>query len=134
MPIDKFGRHMLTRRSQPCPQTPPILAAPDPTTTLSSLCLVQIHGRDERITGQTKSYTFYVLDDNSISYTMPFSGTIESLHSSPNVTIFVNNDNYDPDNKSLNKGDELSFSLPPLGSRLPLFVEILLRCPLVKNE
>lgn len=135
MPIDKFGRHMLAYDLKPYPTTPPLLTATaDPVSGLSSLCIIQIRGVDRRIKNVVRSYVFYVLDDGTVTYTLPISGTIESINFPSDVTMFLNNANYNPDNKNLSKGDDLSFSLPAVDPKPPLFVEIVLRCPLIKNE
>ena len=135
MPIDKFGRHMLAYRLKPYPTTSPVLTATeDPAITLSSLCVIQIRGVVQKTQHNIRTFTFYILDDGTVTYTLPISGTIESIHLPANVTMFLNNDNYDSDNKNLSKGDDLSFSLPAVDPKPPLFVEIVLRCPLLRNE
>lgn len=134
MPIDKFGRHMLGYRSKPYPITSPLLTATeDFATSLSSLCLIQIRGVAKK-TSNHKTLIYYMLDGGTTTYTLPISGTIESIHLPSNVTMFLNNANYDKDNKTLSKGDNLSFPLSSVDPKPPLFVEIVLRCPLVRNE
>lgn len=132
MPIDKFGRHML--RAEPYPTfrfdietTPFYICEP---SKFYSPCIITIRGEKN----VERSIAFYELENNELAYTIPVLGTIKALNIDPQIKIFINNENFEQASlleKKIKKGDRVSFTLGP---KSKLYVEIVIGCPLIKND
>lgn len=134
MPIDKGGRHMLI------PKQVPYKVPSDPTvgssaqniyfcepSTFSSECILTLRG-----TRNAKNQ-LYILDHGENYYIFSISGKVVNISLHPDVPIFLNGKNvHKTDIKTLDKGDKVSFL--KTASDKPLYAEIHLRCPIVKNE
>lgn len=143
MPLDKFGRHMLRTRLAPylSPQSSysPILTS-SPTSSPfyicepslhHSKCFINIRGHLDK----SQSLLHYTLENATTEYKSPVYGRIEHIEIIPsNSTILVNDDMIAIDQlvgKIINKGDKFTFLAVKKDS---LYVEIVLQCPLAKDD
>lgn len=132
MPIDKFGRHMLRATAYPTlrlstDSTPFYMCEP---SKFYSPCVITIRG----VSNLRESVAFYALENNEVEYILPVSGVLKDINISPNVQIFINSERFDKANivnEKLRKGDRLKFSLQ---SEPTFHTELVLFCPLQKDE
>lgn len=145
MPIDKFGRHMLKRKLN-VDLSPHLLTSPTPMADLSPFyicqpashhakCVLQIHG----IFNMKTSVAFYTLDQQDVQYKFPVSGKLESIDISPATTLITLNDAesvsaHDLVETIVNKGDTLKFLTSQPKSTPSLYVQIVVQCPIAKDE
>lgn len=134
MPLDKFGRHMLRSRLHPIhTSTTTSLTSPfyicEPSS-YHSKCIIYIHGQVD----QNKSVALYVLDNTNTDYKFPVSGKIENVQIFPSKTsVFLNGVGVNNiEGKIVKKGDTLSFSITSMIT-VPLYVQIVIQCPLIQD-
>lgn len=137
MPIDKFGRHMLASSHLLYSQKPSQLLS----STASSLfecqpvqycseCVLYIKGYYDL----KQHISRYILDNGEIEYILPISGKVQTINITPNTNIFLNDKHFEISSiKSLNIGDKLTF-VRGKDLNTNLYVQIVLLCPLVKDE
>lgn len=134
MPIDKGGRHMLIYRQVPYKSlSNPIVGSPGQNIYLcepsdvASECILYLRGKWNRVN------QLYILENGENYYKSPISGKVVNITLHPDVPIFLNDNSVNKkDIKTLEKGDKVSFSRTTLNE--PLYVEIHLHCPIVKND
>lgn len=144
MPIDKFGRHMLTSRIAPYinqgRQSPILTSTATPPLYLcqpvlfSSRCVIQLRASRSSI---ITSRNLYLLENGGSQYISLISGKIESIRISKDSKLIINNKTTleikDTKDTLIAKGDALSFLAPAVGPKTVL-IEIVLLCPLEKDE
>lgn len=142
MPIDKFGRHMLKNRIIPYSSptlSSPILTSPPRTSPFyicepsshHSKCVINIRGRLQK----SQSLNFYTLENTTTEYKFPVSGKIENIEVSPvDTTVFLNTNavvTHELAGKIINIGDTFIFHAK---NKDPLYVQIVLQCPIAKDD
>lgn len=138
MPIDKFGRHISKNSSPPYSsilqrQTFPSQSAAFyiwDTLLHHSKCVLIIRGTQSSIPN-----SLYNLENGGDEYVFPIAGKIESIDIHPsNCQIFLNGGAAvrakSLINTNINKGDKMSFMTI---AKQPLYVQIVLQCPISKN-
>lgn len=144
MPIDKFGRHLL--RSNAVTYSSPIISTPAPLVSSSatsspfyicepsshhSKCVLTIRGNSI----PRRSISYYILENNTTDYSFPISGKIENIIISPSTTKVWRSNLSIQSNEligdTIAKSDVLKFV--SLNQTEPLYVEIVLQCPIAKD-
>lgn len=129
MPIDKFGRHITRVQAYSLSPQPSVLPEPP---TYHSKCFITIRGSFQT----QRNATFFTLENGTTNYRFPVSGKIE------NVVIFPNNVEISTNKKDIFTAEKLvgqdikkgdTFEFLALKSKSPLYVEIVLQCPLSKD-
>lgn len=137
MPIDKFGRHMLasshfshsSQQSQLLSSTAPSLFECQPVNYYSE-CIFHIKGYYDL----KQHISRYILDNGEVEYILPISGKVQSINVIPNAKLFLNGDHVDVSSiKTLQSGDKLTF-VRDIDLPKTLYVQLVLLCPLVKDE
>lgn len=145
MPINKFGSHMLVQQQQ---QSQNQLISNNQTIasgfyicepiTYHSKCIITIRGSNEGM------YLKYKLENSLTEYIFQISGKIESVTIVPE-TISVSLDDKTQHekkyskadslvNKNIKKGDSLLFLKSESELSTSLFVELIIQCPLAKEN
>lgn len=158
MPVDKLGRHFLRTPPYNFPwrQQSDTLVLCQPS--LKSECVLKISSVDQVSTSviQTvlkapvstpppkepqKSDLNYVLENEKHNYKLPVSGTIKGITIFPADTkIVLNGSNTLQSHwtlleKEIKKGDTLSFFATNITNlRKRLFVELVIHCPLIRED
>lgn len=144
MPIDKFGRHLL--RSNAVTYSSPIISTPAPLVNSSatsstfyicepsshhSKCVLTIRGHSI----PKRSVAYYILENNTTDYSFPISGKIENIIISPPTTKVWQSNLSIPSNKYIGETIAKSdvFRFISLNQTEPLYVEIVLQCPIAKD-
>lgn len=145
MPIDKFGRHLLTSRA--VPYSSPIISTPAPLVNSSatsspfyicepsshhSKCVLTIRGHSI----PRRSTVYFILENNTTDYTFPISGKIENIIISPSTAELSRRagPSFQASKligETLAKGELFRFI--SLKQTEPLYVEIVLQCPIAKD-
>lgn len=134
MTVNKFGNYLFIKSQEHR------LAAPAPLQTVKeqsfkSVCFFTLKGRYQ------EGSAFYLLDNDTKSYTLKFGGKIQHVdQSNDSILIVINREN--PVNISslightINKDDVIRImgdvQHPPLPKNI--FIEFVILCPLIQDE
>lgn len=143
MPLDKFGRHMLRTRLAPysSPQLPhpPVLTSSPVSSPFyicepsshHSKCVINIRGRLDK----SQNILHYTLENQTDEYKSPIFDRVEHIEITPiDSRVLINDDIFTIDElvgKIINKGDTFIFPAP---KKVSLYVEIVLQCPITKDD
>ena len=105
-----------------------------------SKCIITIRGSGsgQQVPGMVKKNWVFLQENNSGSYVFTVSGKIEKIDVLPKDTTIMLGDNdiqvKELIKKEINKGDTISIASVKRDRLGSLYAQIVLQCPLTKNE